>query len=266
MELRPYEIFRHPECKRVSSQILHHGSRVIVHGESGSGTSMFVKAHCDVYWNQTFSKYILLDDDISTSDLFEEYPGILEGSYKNVYIDLMIPWTKSVLKLFFKKVPQKTKLIIVSPVAIQELPCILVNTTCPNDSYQFFCGLEHFFTFFDRRRTLEYYLFHRNVKGKLSVLMNKYMYNSDFIDLIDSIDPLQIRTLEDSEYFFEVKTDFDYTSYGTLEERCQLLENRSFCDTEINDIYGYDFITESLRKDLCAYVWFQCLKKNLHCT
>jgi hypothetical protein len=261
--LHPHEIFRHPECRRVSAQILKHNSRVVIYGESGSGTSMFVKAHCDIYWNQTFSKYILLDDETSTSEIFDEYPGILEGSHKFIYIDLMIPWTKNVLKLFFKKVPAKTKLIIVSPVFVQEFPCITVNTKCPNASYEFFCQNQHYFTFFKKNETLKYYVFFCQVKGKLSILMNKYVYNSDSIDLIDSIDPMQIRTLEDSDYLFEVKPDFDYTSFGTIQERCQLLENRSFCDVQVYDIYGYDFITESLRKNLCAYVWYQCVHKNL---
>lgn len=261
--LKPFEIFRHPECRRVSSEILKHGSRIVVFGDSGSGTSMFVKAHCDIYWNQTFSKYILLDDETSTSEIFEEYPGILEGSHKYVYIDLMTPWTKNVLKLFFKKVPQKTKLIIVSPTFIQDIPCITVNTKCPNKNYEFFSQNQHYFTFFKRYETFKYFVTFCQTKGKLSILMNKYVYNSDPIDMIDSIDPLQIRTLEESEYVFEVKTDFDYTLYGTLSQRCELLENRSFCDVVVNDIYGYDFITEALRKDMCAYVWFQCVHKNL---
>ncbi len=268
-ELKPYEIFRHPECKRVSQQILQYNSRTVITGESGSGVSMFVKAHCDIYWDSSYTKYILLDDESSTSEIFDENPGILEGTFHGIYIDLLYPWTKSVIKLFLKKIPQKTKILIVTPLIQQndsDFNIIHVNTKNPNDTFEFLIKNQHFFTYFKSYETLEYFRFYIKVSGKLSFIIQKYLYNSDSIDLNESsVDPLDIKNIEESEHLFEIFEDPDsfFLNYGTLLQRNILIETKSFCDTQINDIYGYHNLTENLRKHLCAYVWFQCCKKNL---
>jgi hypothetical protein len=264
-ELKPHEIFRHPECKRTSEKILQQGSRVVVTGESGSGVSMFVKAHCDIYWNPTFSKYILLDEDTSTSEVFEENPGILEGSFHGLYIDLLHPWTKSVIKLFLKKIPSKTKVIIVTNIIEQDNDFIHVNTKNPNDTFEFLMKNQHFFMYFHSCNTFEFFKFFTKVNGKLSFIMQKYIYNSDIMDLNEtSVNPLHITNIEESDHLFEIFEDVDsfFLNYGTLSQRLQLIETKSFCDIQINDIYGYYDITDNIRKKLSSYVWFQCCKMN----
>ncbi len=60
MDLKPYEIMRHQVCMEISRNMLKTNVN-IVSGRQGYGVSMFVKAHCDIYWpvNNT---YILLTD------------------------------------------------------------------------------------------------------------------------------------------------------------------------------------------------------------
>jgi hypothetical protein len=231
--LKPHEIFRHRECQRVSREILARSSRrALVYGPSGAGVSMFVRAHCDIYWNKRGSLIILADDEITTTQIFEENPGLRQGLFRHVYVDLSTPWTKSVINIFFKKIPSQTDVIVVTPElpsGYQELRPIVVNTKCPNSMYEWLSRNRTFFRYFDADPLGFYRSFHQN-EGNLSRLMQKSKFGTDTVDFVSNIDPFAIETVEQSDVFFSQNRDFDVTQTGSLQMLAMLTDIRSLCD------------------------------------
>ncbi len=231
--LKPHEIFRHRECRRVSREILGRSSRrTLVYGPSGAGVSMFVRAHCDVYWNKRSALMVLADDEMTTTQIFDENPGLRQGLFRHVYVDLSTPWTKSVLNIFFKKVPSHTDVIVVTPElpsGHQELKPVIVNTKCPNAAYEWFAQNRAFFRHF-RPDPCEFLrAFYKN-EANLSRLMQKHKFGTDTVDFVSNIDPFAIETPEQSDVFFAQNRDFDVTQTGSLEMLAMLTEIRSQCD------------------------------------
>ncbi len=231
-QLHPYEIMYHPECQRVSKEI-HKRKHSIVWNKygSGGGASMFVRTHMDIYYNPSGSLCMLLDDDTTTTELFAMQKGLLEGTWKFVIIDLAVPWTIGVLRMFLKKVHPKIKIVIVSPSPIHEIErsyVIEVKTTCPNENYTFLQKNIRYFRYLKNTTPRQYFEYHVLFKGNLSRLMQKFYLDSVSAEL--EVDPYVIRTLTDAERLFEQQKDFDFTNYGNIEWRAFVLEIRSLCD------------------------------------
>lgn len=263
--LEPYEVFRHPECRRVSTCI--HSSqtnRIIVYGPSGSGTSMFVNAHADIYWDKKRTKRIIADDVMTTTELLDTYPGVREGSYQYVIIDLVEAWSKNVLKNFFKKVPSSTHIVIISPEYIQH--CIEVNTTDANENYTFLEQNKSFFKHICNIDSLQFYKQHDYFKCNLARLMQHFLHGGSFTDdlTVDVRDPSLVRTYIDAYKLFNVRSQFDMVSecgkHNPIEWFATLADIQSLTSIRTLNIFGTEEQTENTFRIFKAQTWYCTLQ------
>jgi hypothetical protein len=279
--LKPHEIYRHPECQRVSREILRCGKRAIVYGPTGSGVSMFVQAHASVYWDTRSTKIISTDDATTTTELFDENPGIREGSYKYVLVDLAVAWTKSVAHIFFKKMPPQTTVVIVMPEFLHstissssDSNVICLQRPCPNATYMFLAANMSFFRYFRPHETAAYDFVYRRCNGRLSRIMQKFVHDTDFVDHVDNVNPYDIHNLIEADTYFSIHPKFDFTNTGCLQMRALMCDIRSFCDMAplatssscMDDIVGENgeegtsfFDREDTFAPMRAYAWWYCL-------
>ncbi len=266
--LMPHEIFRHPECQRVSREILQRPARAVVYGPTGSGVSMFVRAHCDVYWETRSSLMIFADDDVTTTELFDEHPGLRDGLFRNVLVDLAKPWTKSVINIFFKKIPTRTRVVLVIPqlpLGHADLRVISVNTSCPNAMFHWMCACRTAFVYLDPSDPYAFFRTWTLCGQRLSRVVQRYLYGTDVVDHVDT-DPFSIRTLEEADAFFEDHTFDPATSAGSIQMAALMADVKSFCDIrslfEPDPVYPDEpplWDLAETQKPLTAYTWWYML-------
>ena len=260
--LRPFEIMRHPECQRLSIK-LHQTPHAVVCGPSGSGVSMFVNAHADIFWTRSGTRMcdvlkIVLDDDNTTStELFQTYPGILENSYKGIIVDLPGTWSRNVLRFFMHKISERVKVVVVCSQPVKDVQCISVDTTDPNETFQFLRANSHFFTYLpgDPRVIHDDLLVAR---GILSQVMSRYRFGCSGMDERDP-DKYAVKSIDDARKL--ISPHFDISHIGDLKWRADALDLRSFVDMPVipSLIYSVDQQKE-IRDTLLASSWFGAIR------
>ncbi len=260
--LRPFEVMRHPECQRLSIK-LHQTPHAVVCGPSGSGVSMFVNAHADIFWTRSGTRMcdvlrIVLDDDNTTStELFQTYPGILENSYKGIIVDLPGTWSRNVLRFFMHKISERVKVVIVCSQPVKDVPCIVVDTTDPNETYQFLRTNAHFFKYLPSDpRVVHDDL--QSARGVLSQIMSRYRFGCSGMDETDP-DKYAVKNIDEARKL--VCPNFDVSCIGDLRWRANALELRSFVDRPVvpSLIYSADQQKE-VRETLIASSWLAALR------
>jgi hypothetical protein len=258
-QLRPFEVMRHPACQRLS-QALHTTKHAIVCGPSGSGVSMFVNAHADIFWTKSGTRMcdvlkIILDDDNTTStELFQTYPGILENSYKGIIVDLPGTWSRNVVRFFFHKI--QVPVIVVCTEPVKDMPYIHVDSTDPNETFRFFNENQTFFTYFPHDNPKTYLLDFVRLGGVLSQLMSKYK-NGLFAMDEPGMNPYDVSSLEEARKLISTGQFDDVTSIGDMAWRAYALEICSYTDSFPTTCMV--FRTEDLKDiadTLRASVWF----------
>jgi len=283
--LKPYEIFRHPEARNTSSFIfstLQKNFYCIIYGKSGIGKSLFVKSHCDIYWNKYKSKYVYIDDpEFVSSDFFDKYDIHLLQNF--LYIDSTYLWSLNIFKAFLRKIEsskKNIKIIFVFPELIHSdyLDYSYKIQSNPNSSFTFFKENNKYFKYFQSNNYLKFFKNYTLTHGNLSKLMQKYLYkdyNDDIIQLEEQTIPkfnFQ-NSLECDQYFHNYfdsdadsneQLDFSFfLSYGNLETQKTILDTISFFNINVNDIYGCNILTNNLYVNYFSTLWFQSFKNNL---
>ncbi len=258
-QLRPFEIMRHPACQRLS-RALHQTKHAIVCGPSGSGVSMFVNAHADIFWTKSGTrmcdvlKIILDDDNTSSTELFQTYPGILENSYKGIIVDLPGTWSRNVVRFFFHKI--NVPVIVVCTEPVKDMPYIYVDSTDPNETFRFLYENRSFFPHFPQNDPKTYLLDFQRLDGVLSQLMSKYRNGSFAMDE-PGMNPFDVRSLKEAHKLIMTGQLVDVSSVGDIAWRAFALEVCSFADCFPKTSMPYR--TEDLKDisdTLCASVWF----------
>lgn len=258
--LRPFEIMRHPACQRLS-RALHTCKHAIVCGPSGAGVSMFVNAHADIFWTSSGTRMsdvlkIILDDDNTTStELFQTYPGILENSFKGIIVDLPGTWSRNVVRFFFHKV--RVPIVVVCSEPVKDMPYIYVDTTDPNETFQFLRANRAKFPYFPHDDPRAYLRDFVRLDGVLSQLMSKYR-NGLFAMDEPGLNPYEVRTLEDAHKLVSAGLLEDVCSIGDMKWRAYCLEVCSFADCGMRSS-SMPYRAEDLKDiadTLCASVWF----------
>lgn len=260
--LRPFEVMRHPECQRLSIK-LHQTPHAVVCGPSGSGVSMFVNAHADLFWTRSGTRMcdvlrIVLDDDNTTStELFQTYPGILENSYKGIIVDLPGTWSRNVLRFFMHKISDRVKVVVVCSQPVKDTPCIFVDTADPNETFQFLRANAHFFPYIPSDPCVV----HADLlaaRGVLSQVMSRYRFGCSGMDERNP-DRYAVKTIDDARKL--VNAHFDISQIGDLKWRAAALDLRSFVDVPVvpSLIYSSDQQKE-VRETLLASSWFAAIR------
>lgn len=257
--LRPFEVMRHPACQRLSLK-LHGSKHSIVCGPSGAGVSMFVNAHADIFWTRSGKKVsdvlkITLDDDNTTStELFQTYPGILENSYRGIIVDLPGTWSRNVVRFFFHKI--HVPVIVVCSEPVKDMPYIYVDTTDPNETFTFLNENRIYFPHFPHDNPRAYLHDFVRLDGVLSQLMSKYRNGSFAMDE-PGMNPYEVRTLEDARNLISSGLLEDVSAIGDMAWRAYSLDVCSFADCGVRSSMPYRAedlkdISDTLR----ASVWF----------
>lgn len=250
-QLYPFEVMRHPACQRLSIE-LHKRNHAVVWGPSGSGVSMFVNAHADLFWTRSGSRSwdvlkIMLDDDNTTStELFQTYPGILENSYKGIIVDLPGTWSRNVLRFFLNKISDRVRVVIVCSAPVKDVPCIHVDTSDPNENFAFLKSNVHFFPYLpsEPREFLAY------THHVLSQLMCRYRYGCSGMDE-RVVDRFSVKSIEQARTL-----NFDVSSIGDLPWQAHAMEIRSFVDRYVvNSLTSSQTEQTDIRETLLAAVW-----------
>lgn len=272
--LKPYEIFRHPEARIVSTFLLRNNNYYsIIYGDSGIGKSLFVKAHCDIYWNKYNSKYVFIDDpDFVSSDFFDKYEIIP----KFLYIDSLYIWSLNIFKAFLRKIENNfkgTKIIFVFPELISNeyIQYSYKIQTNPNHTFVFFNENKYYFKFF-QNNYLQFFKNYIKCNGNLSKIMQIYLYNIENCDVVNDI-KFNFKSLNDCDTYFynyfnfddtyEDKLDFSqFLHCGNFHTQLEILDTISNFDQNLNDIYGFDIITNKLYLEYFSLLWFHSFKNN----
>lgn len=261
LQLRPFEIMRHPACQRLSME-LHKRNHVVVWGPSGTGVSMFVNAHADLYWTRSGTrswdvlKIILDDDNTSSTELFQTYPGILENSYKGIIVDLPGCWSRNVLRFFLNKISDRVKVVVVCSAPIRDVVCVQVDTSDSNENFQFLHANRHFFPYLPSNSS-EFVKFAHEI---LSQLMSRFRYGCSGMDE-RSKDRFAVNTIEDARALLEHST-FDVSAIGDLEWQSRAMDVRSFADRYvINTLISSQGDQVEVRETLLAAVWLAGVKR-----
>jgi hypothetical protein len=258
-QLRPFEIMRHPACQRLS-QALHSTKHAIVCGPSGSGVSMFVNAHADIFWTKSGTRMcdvlkIILDDDNTTStELFQTYPGILENSYKGIIVDLPGTWSRNVVRFFFHKI--QVPVVVVCTEPVKDMPYIYIDSTDPNETFRFLNENRTFFPFFPHDKPEVYLSDFMRLDGVLSQLMSKYR-NGLFAMDEPGMNPYDVQSVDEAKRLVTNGQFEDVCSIGDMAWRAYALEVCSFTDCFPTTSMPYR--TEDLKDisdTLKASVWF----------
>lgn len=263
-QLRPFEIMRHPACQRLS-RALHPCKHAIVCGPSGSGVSMFVNAHADIFWTKSGTRLcdvlkITLDDDNTTStELFQTYPGILENSYKGIIVDLPGTWSRNVVRFFFHKI--QVPVIVVCSEPVKDMPYIYVDTTDPNETFSFLYENRTFFPYLPHNDPRVYLNDFTRLDGVLSQLMSKYR-NGLFAMDEPGMNPFDVHTLDEAHKLVMLGELQDVSLIGDMHWRAYALEICSFADCAPTTSMRYR--TEDLKDiadTLRASVWFAGIRQ-----
>ncbi len=259
--LRPFEVMRHPACQRLSME-LHKRNHAVVWGPSGSGVSMFVNAHADLFWTRSGTrswdvlKIILDDDNTSSTELFQAHPGILENSFKGIIVDLPGCWSRNVLRFFLNKISDRVRVVVICSAPIKDVVCIQVDTSDPNENYHFLYENRHFFPYLPVDRS-EFVKFAHEI---LSQLMSRFRYGCSGMDE-RSKDRYSVNSVEDACALIK-QASFDVSAIGDIEWQAHAMEVRSFVDRyAVNSLISSQAEQTDVRETLLAAVWFAGVKR-----
>ncbi len=256
----PCEIMRHPECQRIS-RLLTQRSRICIVGNSGCGKTMFVKAHCDLFWKR--SLWINVDsDDVSSAELLEQY-HIRDGMYEVVIIDFLHSWSKICARHFLQRVPVQTRVVLICSSS-KHLEDVIVSekvqNTDPQVLFQFFMTNHHRFPYF-HTHALKFMKDFQRARAVFGRLIHQYRFGCAVVDDPD-IDMFKIKTLNDSIDMIDQNPEFRVDLFGTIEWQAFASEMNSFANIDYIDIFGYAERRKIIRDTLLGSVWFMGLHFN----
>jgi len=247
-ELKPHEIFRHPTCRELSKCILT-SEISILSGQSGYGTSMFARAHCDVYWPRGKTLMIVADSELTTSEVLDQ---IRDSGNTHMYIDLIEPWTYMMIKNFCKKVYKtsaiRTIVIVNANFMVSQHnhftfskgdeSTLHFNLTDSNN-YEFFLRNKTFFEHFVPRNIRQFLEMSHTFQRNLSKLIQKFRYGTESVNIFAK-DFWRVSTYEEFQVFIENDPTFDFVKYRNLDDCVEIFDCRSMASVKLDDILDFN--------------------------
>ncbi len=235
---------RHQVCMEISRNMLKTNVN-IVSGRQGYGVSMFVKAHCDIYWPVNKTYILLTDHEISTSEVLDE---LRDSLHTHLLIDLVCPWTPVMIKNFCKKVQKNSciKNIIIVYTSNTESHFVINDSihlnTDENKNFQFLYKNNLKFEYFKAHNVREFLEYSKLVENNVSKLMQKYQQGTSTLD-IRPTKYLQLRDSYDFSVFIENNPEFQFEKYYSIEKCADIYDYRSQACIPLIDIFDF---TESV--------------------
>jgi len=222
---------------------------------------MFVNAHADLYWTRSGArswdvlKINLDDDNTSSTELFQTYPGILENSYKGIIVDLPGTWSRNVLRFFLNKISDRVRVVIVCSAPIKDVVCIQVDTSDPNDNFTFLYKNRHFFPYFPQDPS-EFLKFSHEI---LSHVMSRFRHGCSGMDAHVQ-DRYSVDTIESARALLQ-DASFDISAIGDLEWQARAMDTRSFADQYVVHALVTSLTEQNeVRETLLAATWVAGVK------